>query len=606
MARFLKTALLLLVAAVPARGGDWTFDGVGRVVAVSDIHGAHAALVRTLGAAGVLDGDQNWAAGSDHLVIVGDILDRGPDSRQSMDLLMRLEGEAEAAGGRVHVLIGNHEAMNLTGDLRYVSREEYAAFAADETAETRERWFRAWVEKRAGGDGSPEEARRKFDERYPPGFFALKEAFGPRGRYGSWLLSRPLLVVVNGTAFVHGGLSPVVAELGLEGVNGTLVGDLRRYAEAVEILTEAGVLLPTDGYYEHDDLVGKPLVPFAVDGKAAAAAAALPALHDSRIHAQDGPLWYRGNVACNGLIEKPRLQNALDAIGARRVVIGHTPTFGRRVLERFGGRIIEIDTGMLSNYYKGSGHALIIEGDDLSVVTERGTREEDPAAHPRRVGQRAPGIDADDIEALLASGEIIAQRDDTLGRRIVSVSDGERLVDAEFLESTRRGFYPDIAAYRLDLMLGLDMVPVAVRREVDGRDGTLRFMPVGTTDESRRRETGRGGSAMCPLPLQWEAMMVFDALIYNEGRTAASIQYNQANWQLILTGHGAAFGTSKGRPRHLDNIVLRIDETWSNALRSLDKEVLIAELGDVLDARRIRALLARRDRLVSGPTGGGR
>ena len=43
------------------------------------------------------------------------MLDRGPDSRKVMDLLMRLEGEASKTGGRVHVLIGNHEAMNVYG-----------------------------------------------------------------------------------------------------------------------------------------------------------------------------------------------------------------------------------------------------------------------------------------------------------------------------------------------------------------------------------------------------------------------------------------------------------------------------------------------------------
>jgi hypothetical protein len=52
-----------------------------------------------------------------------------------MELLMRLEGEALAAGGRVHVLIGNHESLILTGDMRYVSEQEYAAFAADVDAD---------------------------------------------------------------------------------------------------------------------------------------------------------------------------------------------------------------------------------------------------------------------------------------------------------------------------------------------------------------------------------------------------------------------------------------------------------------------------------------
>ena len=62
----------------------------------------------------------HWAAGRAHVVSLGDLLDRGADSRKVMDLLMRLQGEAAAAGGQLHVVLGNHEAMNLLGDLRYV------------------------------------------------------------------------------------------------------------------------------------------------------------------------------------------------------------------------------------------------------------------------------------------------------------------------------------------------------------------------------------------------------------------------------------------------------------------------------------------------------
>ena len=141
----------LLVCSLPvsALGGQWQYSGVERIVAVSDIHGAYQPLVATLRNAAVLDPDLAWSGGSTHLVIVGDILDRGPDSRDVMDLLMRLEGEAEAAGGMVHVLIGNHEAMNLIGDLRYVAKEEFAAFAAEETEEERTRWLASFAKQKS-------------------------------------------------------------------------------------------------------------------------------------------------------------------------------------------------------------------------------------------------------------------------------------------------------------------------------------------------------------------------------------------------------------------------------------------------------------------------
>src|SRR6185295_5418060 len=104
----LALALLLLVR--PAGDDVWT--GIDRVVAVGDVHGDHDQLVAVLRSAGLLDAQLKWSGGKAHLVQTGDILDRGPDSRKAMDLLMRLEVEARAAGGEVHCLIGNHEAMN--------------------------------------------------------------------------------------------------------------------------------------------------------------------------------------------------------------------------------------------------------------------------------------------------------------------------------------------------------------------------------------------------------------------------------------------------------------------------------------------------------------
>lgn len=593
----LALAATVLFAA-PVRAAEWSFEGAERVVAISDIHGAYGAMVRTLQSASVIDDELAWSGGKTHLVIVGDILDRGPDSRQAMDLLMRLEEEAASAGGRVHVLIGNHEAMNLTGDLRYVAREEYAAFSGEETAEDRERWFQAYTEQR-GGDGETTEASRQaFDEQFPPGFFAHRKAFGAAGQYGSWLLSKPIMVVIDSTAYVHGGVSPMIAEIGLAGVNGKLQGEMADYVRKVEVLIEAGLLLPTDSFYDHPKLLQSLSTVLTTDADVAAAVTDVLRLNESDLHAPDGPLWYRGNVACSEVVEEDRLDASLAAIGAKRAVIGHTPTRGRRILERFDNRVIEVDTGMLNSYYEGEGNALVIVGERLSVVNESGAQIAEPAPHPRYVGKRPIGLDTAGLEALLATGNIVADRSDEQGRRIVTVSDGERQIDAEFVKRAGRSFYPEVAAYRLDRLLELDAVPVAVVRELDGKEGSLQFLPASLTNEEQRRETGYGGSAMCPLPEQWEAMLVFDALIFNEGRIATTIQYDRATWQLILVGHSRAFTTSKGRPRHLGEIELEVGQSWADALSSLSEAALEEWLGDVLDRRRLRALGARRDELL--------
>jgi hypothetical protein len=594
----LRHLLLVLVILSPVvLADDWRVEDDGRVVAIADIHGAYEAMVETLTNVGILGDDLAWAGGSTRLVIVGDLVDRGPRSRDVMDLLMRIEGEAVEAGGYVHVLFGNHESMNMIGDLRYVSKAEYAAFAADETQEQRDRWFEPWAERDGGNKG---DSPARYDDLFPAGYFALREAFGPEGKYGKWLLDKAVIAVINGTAFVHGGLSPLVAEIGLDGVNQGLKNDLTEYVNAVDTLMAVEVLLPTDSYYDHDAIVRR-YPPFVIPSKEVRdAIKTVKELGESALFNSDGPLWYRGNIACSGIIEEQRLDATLQAIGAERVVVGHTPTPGRRVLERFDGRLVEIDTGMLNFYYKGSGNALVIEGGELQIFNQSGADPYAPIAQPRSVGWRPGDLSADELQQLLETGEIVSQtRDEETGRSLVQVSDGTNTVSAIFSKRQGKGFYPDVAAYRLDRLLELDMVPVTTLRTVNKTDGSLQFLPEKVSNEAQRSESGRGSSARCDLPWQWEAMYVFDVLIYNEGRSLQRMLYDPSQWSLILIEHERAFKNAKGRPPHLKNVNIKVSDGWRAALVELSDDELAAQFSDVLDKRRLKALAARRDQLLA-------
>src|SRR5208282_3857873 len=90
----------------------------------------------------------HWTGGKTTLVQVGDVLDRGPKPREAMDLLMSLEKEAPQAGGRVVGLLGNHEMMNIMGDLRYVTAVNYASFAQANSEERQRSAFQAYMKWR--------------------------------------------------------------------------------------------------------------------------------------------------------------------------------------------------------------------------------------------------------------------------------------------------------------------------------------------------------------------------------------------------------------------------------------------------------------------------
>ncbi|HVK80160.1 MAG TPA: metallophosphoesterase, partial [Verrucomicrobiae bacterium] len=262
----------------------------------------------------------------------GDVLDRGADSRKAIDLLRRLEREASSAGGRVHALIGNHEAMNIEGDLRYVHPGEYAAFADRNSSRVRDAYYRQtqdWLRANPPPTGVPEfnEAfRAQWETEHPLGYVEHRQAWAPTGYYGRWIASHESVIRINDTLFLHAGIGPSYLPAERDAMN-----------QAVR-----------------DALNGQP-DPVFVD----------------ILTNQEGPLWYRGLSLNQEPTEEPHLAALLARHGVSRIIVGHTKR-AATVLPRFGGRVIITDIAQRDGY--ADPHAfLIIENGALTTI-HRGHR----------------------------------------------------------------------------------------------------------------------------------------------------------------------------------------------------------------------------------------
>jgi hypothetical protein len=258
---------------------------------------------------------------------------------------------------------------------------------------------------------------------------------------------------------------------------------------------------------------------------------------------------------------------------------------------------------MLREYYGGRASALVIEDGELSAVYENETESAAPVDQPRHVGTRPAGLSDQALETLLATARVTEQRAFDAGTRFVTLADGSVEIEAVFLPVAQAGILPPVAAYRLDRLLGLDMVPVTVAREIDGIAGALQFWPAQAIGEPERSAERLGASAWCPLVDQLVDMYRFDTLIFNQARTVDRILYSTEDFQLLLMGHELSFTTDRGRPAHLESLGVELTPAWRAALAGLDEASLTEALGDVLDRRRIRALLERRDAML-GSAGG--
>ena len=332
-ALLLFLAVLLPTAATPQAAP-------ARIVAIGDLHGDNDAWLAVARAARIIDAKGRWAGANATLVQTGDIVDRGPDSLKIIKLLQKLQREAPKRGGKVIVLVGNHEAMMMTGDFRYVHPGELAAFADKQSKARRDRVFeanKAAIEaayKSASPNMSPEAIREAWMKTKPLGMLEYEFAWSPEGELGKWALSNPAVVKLGDSLFVHGGISSAFASMPVTGINQQVTAALKARDQS----------------------------PTAI------------------INHPQGPLWYRGLISRGdgdeatlapipaGATAPLTIDQEIDLVlknyGVKRIVVGHTPSKSG-IIEGAGGKLWRIDSG-ISRAYEGSPAYLEIIGDKVT------------------------------------------------------------------------------------------------------------------------------------------------------------------------------------------------------------------------------------------------
>lgn len=601
---YLLSVLIVAVAVGSPRealpqGAQAQWSGVERVVAFADVHGAYTELLTLLRETGIVDAEDRWAAGHTHVVSLGDLLDRGADSRKVMDLLIRLQGEAQAAGGQLHVVLGNHEAMNLLGDLRDVDTGEFAAYADLESAAERAQRREAWEAAQGAGSGAV------FDQKFPPGYFGHRAALSPGSKYGQWLLTLPAAIVINDSLFMHGGPSTLLRGLGLQELNLRYRTALTDYLGIAGRLEQANLLQVGDPFGSRPQLARDRLAAAAAatggtpDAALAEATRRFEAADAHELLSADGPNWYRGAALCNEAAEADVLLPLLQQFGVARLVVGHTPTRNSRAVTRFDGRVVKLDAGMNHAVYKGRAAALFLQPSGLSI---RYAGQSDVTSLQPEGLFVAPGeLDDAGVLAVLRDGEVTVTGPRGPDELNVAVSHGGKRVPAVFQVRARAAARREVAAYRLDRQLGLGLVPVTVEREVQGQQGVLQGRPLKWVTQAEVQQQSLRGGGWCSLEPQFQLVYAFDTLIGNEGRIAESLLFDSGSWFVYVTSHGQAFGTTRGLPAYLKARPPTPGAEIRRRLAALDEAGLQAALGDLVEPRARKAILERRDALLALP-----
>jgi hypothetical protein len=499
---------------------EYEFETSGKVFAIGDINGGFEELVAVLNEVELIDASQNWGGGDSHLVSLGNLRGKAGNGNKVIALFMKLEQQAVEAGGRLHVLLGDADLETLIENTNLDSESR------------------------------------------------------------DWLHQLPIVIEINETIYVHGGIADGFVNESLESIN-------KMAAQALSAARFSAVREPNDGS----------------DGQ-------------QSVLSVKGPARYRGTAMCHPYAESFNTERFLKKTGARQFVIGHVPTDGL-VKSRMNGSVILLDTGMS-------------EGGQAAVLVQVGS--EDPYVHylgskqkafivpeERQLSHWLSGMEDDEIENLLRKSPVVKVKEIGTGItnpwRVMQLHDGlEKSAVFKYVDtnpgieskkyynkkrndiSDRFGF--EVAAYKLDRMLDLQLVPVAVVSNVKGKEGVLQAWITNAINERDRIEDNIPFDGPCDQQEQYRLRIVFDILIHNDDRNLTNILWTKENFMMMFIDHTRAFRSMKKRPHQYRKVNIRVSDLLKERLESLDTDSLMVELSDYLHPGQIESLLARRDLIL--------
>jgi hypothetical protein len=590
---FLWTLLVVCQSFSPAAEIPYVWTGVERIVAVGDLHGDYDNFILILKnpKVGLVDDNLHWSGGKTHLVQIGDIMDRGDKAKEILDLLMRLEKEAEAAGGKAHILLGNHEELNITGMSlgypSYVSARQFVSFLpekfrkarenqlidrlpADEQALIRirggklkedERWLDFW-------SGILRQVRQRND---PEAALAYIQNFNRR--YGKWLLQKNCVIKINDIVFAHGGISLRYSSWKLKDINDLLRMELWAYA-----------LRPTNPL-----IGGQPFQP-------------------KMVYNPESPLWYRQDSVAS----QPEIDEILANLGARRMIIGHnfagagggSPIIRQEdSVARFENKVWMIDTGIGYSDIGGTLYALIIDQGNFDFFAGTaeavGPSSEEP---PTSEGPQTP----DELEKFLNTSTPKVVVPGAAGRtdpwRVRLESDGiTRWAQFKYINRPRPEPIPDsfkyeLAAYELNKYLDLSLVPPAVERTINDTPGSLQaFIENAIRKSDIKRENF--------VPADPEAfdqamadLKVFENLVYDRCDNEKDTLIQKDSGRIYRVDFSEAFAPENGTIPGCE--ILRCSRRLYQKLQEWDPQRVETLLAPYLNEEESRALHARQGSII--------
>jgi hypothetical protein len=580
-------SLLILGVSLWADSKQCVWKDVDKIIAVGDIHGAYDSFVKILKQAGVIDENLNWSGGKTHFVQTGDIMDRGDRAKEAFDLLIRLQKEAAEAGGKVHVLLGNHEEMNITGIVfryDYVSPLQFASFLPDDYRIKKEEEFLRNLQKISEDQTNSDPTlvdsylKTKWKELMKDRDLQKLYVDTFHKDYGRWLIEQNIVIKINDVVFAHGGVSEKYSTWPLQKINDVMRVEL----DTFRLAFKRGIQ---------------------------------QTIQPEILYKADSPLWNRDIALKDEKSYGDAIDKILKNLGARHMVIAHTPPGSPVIPEnqedevrfrsRFDKKIWMIDTG-IAEYYHGIMSYLLIQNGEFWMHEWRETEyaEEEPY-EPSQMKEE--DVSREELEYYLSRAAVVdVNRRAVPGRtapwrikldyRGVERRAMFKVIDAPRPESLPESYKYELAAYALDKLLDFNRIPPTVEREIEGTKGSLQMLLENCMgmDEQQRKNIAPPDSQAFTNAL--DEINVFENLCYSVRQELEDILIHKQSWKIFRVDFSQAFDPTPDLIPEQE--ITRCSKKLYQNLQDLSDDVVKALLKNYLNEEEMAALISRKASII--------
>lgn len=519
---------------VAISANQYGFKTAEPIYVIGDIRGTADEIVDTLTRLKLVNEKGEWIGGKAHIVTLGDFMGEG-SSTTVLELFKGLQEQAKSVGGQFHVLLGDRELQHIIDQV--TTKKSFLSVA-----------------------------------------------------HLQWLINLPFVIQINDQVFTHGGLSKNLMHLSIKELNQTLAASLISYFnQGTSDITQIQSVKPSTVTQRSNNQL---------------------------LFTQDNPVLYKGNAICHPYFEADNLTNILVNWSAVRLWVSHSSTKQQNFYSRLNKQLMMVD----SDLNQPIGEPLWvakIDTDKKAALINSETREKRQAqVAAKRTIDNPYSMTEQQIEEFLKTAEIIhrkaladgvtkpiqmtLQKDEKQLKAVFKYVDSrpgkERKKWQNYLYEDDRFFY-DIAAYKLDRLLDIGLVPVVVERSIDGKRGILQLWINDLVSKKTLKEKAIHYEGHCDYKDQINMMDTFDYLIRNTDRNQSNILYSKSDWQIWFIDHSRSFDLSNRRPKMMKKHTIKMTHSFKNAIEKLTNENLYT-LKPWLHRKQIKAIKDRRRKML--------